>query len=289
MPAVTLVSGPLEETERNARVYRGDILVFRDVGAMAALTDRVADWLVERFEIDPENVHRRLPGSALATLADELRKDVARDPTARGLLREALEEVGVSTGANYRDALKLRVQPPRTGDEDAPLAPLAAHRDTWGSQIPAQTNWWAPVFPVTAERTLALFPDRFREPVPNNSGDWDLAELIRRRRLGDSAGYPLMPLATQPPPWKTAVPLVLEPGDLLCFSGAQLHASVPNTTDRCRFSLEVRTVNGQDALAGQGAPNVDGRTRRIAYHWFKRLTDGEALGTMTDTWATVAR
>lgn len=283
MPGVTVISGPLEEAERNARIYRGDILIFRDVAAMTSLVERVADWLVERFEADPESVHRRLPASLLDAEAADLRKDVARDPTARTLLHRALEEVGVAADRTYRDGLKLRVQPPRPTGDSPLLAPLGAHRDTWGSNLMAQTNWWAPVFPISAERTIALFPGYFRRPVPNDSAAWDLSELIARRTAGrPTRDYPLLPLASEAPPWEAAIPITLEPGDLLCFSGAQLHASVPNRTDRTRFSLEARTVNEADVLAGRGAPNVDGRAPRIAYHWFRRLSDGQRLGSLSD-------
>src|SRR4028119_794800 len=46
---------------------------------------------------------------------------------------------------------------------------------------------------------------------------------------------------------------VIEPGDLLCFSGAHLHASVPNTTGVARFSAAGRTADAGDAAAGRGA------------------------------------
>ena len=47
--------------------------------------------------------------------------------------------------------------------------------------------------------------------------------------------------------------VVVEPGDLLCFSGAHLHASVPNATGVARFSVEARTVDAEDVGAGAGS------------------------------------
>ena len=68
--------------------------------------------------------------------------------------------------------------------------------------------------------------------------------------------------------------MLIEPGELLCFSGAHLHASRPNRTGRTRISIDLRTV---DVMDGQGAPNVDGLTRRTGYDWFHRLSDGACL------------
>ena len=48
-----------------------------------------------------------------------------------------------------------------------------------------------------------------------------------------------------------------EPGGIVLFSGAQLHSSVPNTSTKTRFSIDLRTVHVDDAAAGRGAPNID--------------------------------
>ncbi len=47
------------------------------------------------------------------------------------------------------------------------------------------------------------------------------------------------------------------PGEVLLFSGAQLHTSIPNTSGRARYSVDFRTVDVGDLLAGRGAPLVD--------------------------------
>jgi hypothetical protein len=47
------------------------------------------------------------------------------------------------------------------------------------------------------------------------------------------------------------------PGEVLLFSGAQLHTSIPNTSGRARFSVDFRTVDVGDLMAGRGAPLVD--------------------------------
>jgi hypothetical protein len=44
------------------------------------------------------------------------------------------------------------------------------------------------------------------------------------------------------------------PGEVLLFSGNQLHASIPNTSGRARFSVDFRTVDLPDLMAGRGAP-----------------------------------
>jgi len=281
MTAFTVVSDALSDSERNARLYAGEIIVFRQVPAVKTLLATLAEHVTAHYGADPTRVHTRWSVDGVHAEAEALRKAVAKDPAVKARVNEMFKAVGVELATTYGDGLKQRVQPPKQEAEGRYLAPLGAHRDTWGSNIMAQVNWWAPVWPIAAERTLAIFPTHFRREVPNTSADWDFAELLRRIKAGENTDdYPLLPVATDPPSWEDAVPVTIEPGDLLAFSGAQLHASVPNTTEHTRFSFEIRTISGPDAEAGRGAPNVDSRAPRITYQWFKRLTDGEKLGEM---------
>src|SRR5260370_26666626 len=49
--------------------------------------------------------------------------------------------------------------------------------------------------------------------------------------------------------------VVCPAGGAIVFSGAQMHATVPNTSGRGRFSMDYRTVNLEDVVAGIGAAN----------------------------------
>jgi hypothetical protein len=46
--------------------------------------------------------------------------------------------------------------------------------------------------------------------------------------------------------------LICEPG-----AAAQLHSTVPNTSDSTRYSIDFRTVHLEDVWAQTGAPNID--------------------------------
>ncbi|GMQ90373.1 MAG: hypothetical protein BMS9Abin10_0744 [Gammaproteobacteria bacterium] len=71
--------------------------------------------------------------------------------------------------------------------------------------------------------------------------------------------------------------MVVKPGDLLCFSGAHLHASVPDESGRARFSIETRTVNFDDLRDSYGAPNVDGEGAEKMVRWFCHIEDDRVL------------
>lgn len=275
MTAVRLVSGSLDDGTRREMVYGGDVIVFRDVEPMrelCALTDGLAR---EKLNVDdPVHAHRDLAPSEYESRIKALREDYRKHPEARQLLLSALEAVGAGLVDTFWDWLYLRVAPPGEGG-------LGYHRDTWSSNVYAQTNWWTPIYPIDSERSLAFYPAYWRRPLKNTSANWDLGEVRARRRAGESVR--LVPEPCEVVDASSELRLVPEPGDLLCFSGAHLHASVRNRTDVARFSIEVRTVDGRDVCSGAGAPNVDGEAPRVALGWFRGVGDGVVLREFAET------
>ena len=61
------------------------------------------------------------------------------------------------------------------------------------------------------------------------------------------------------------------------FSGAQLHETVPNTTDLARYSIDFRTVHLDDVIAGRGAPNLDSRCTGTTMRDYLRASDLQHL------------
>jgi hypothetical protein len=235
--------------------------VFKQVGPLVEL----ARHLDGRIGEEPDQV-----------TIDELQRQVRGDEHARQLVGGALEEVGVDPQRTYWDRIRLRIVPPVAGDKE--IGTIGVHRDTWGSNVLSQTNWWLPVRPLASERTIAFFPSYWSRPIENTSASWDLDEIRARRRSGErDEDIPIVPEPTEPVDTEAELRVVIEPGDLLCFSGAHLHASVPNTTPETRCSVELRTVNVDDLARGRGAPDLDGRAPRVPLAWFKSMTDGRPL------------
>ena len=233
-----------------------------------------ADALIrEAFKTDdPVRAQFGLGRGEYLSRVEALQRRFRKDGTAKELFLAALGHVGVDLWRTFWDWPYLRVSP--HGDERAGrrTAGLGFHRDTWSSNVYAQTNWWAPIYPITAGRTVAFYPGYWEEPLKNTSRGWDLEEI--RAGRSDAPVVPGPAETVDPAP---ELRPVIEPGDLLCFSGAHLHASVPNATGVARFSVEVRTVDAGDAADGRGAPNVDGEAPRVASGWFRHVEDDTPL------------
>jgi len=273
MTAVRVLSEALEDGQRRKSIYGGDLLVFKKVPPMeefCAFTDALihevfgtADPVRAQFELDRDEYLSRV---------EALQKRFRKDARAKDLFLAALGHVGVDLRRTFWDWLYLRVSPHGEEHSSRRTAKLGFHRDTWSSNVYAQTNWWAPIYAISAGRTIAVYGEYWEKPLKNTSAGWDLEEI----RSGRSTA-PLVPEPTETVDTDSELRLVMEPGDLLCFSGAHLHASVPNSTGVARFSAEVRTVDAGDAADGRGAPNVDGEAPHVATDWSRHVVDDTPL------------
>jgi hypothetical protein len=273
MSALKVASGALEDEARREAIYGGDLIVFEKVPPMVELCAHADALIREALDTDdPVRAQFGLGRDEYLSRVEALQRRFRGDETAKELFLAALGHVGVDLRRTFWDWLYLRVSP--HGDEHAGrrTAGLGFHRDTWSSNVYAQTNWWATIYPITAGRTVAFYPAYWEEPLKNTSRGWDLEEI----RAGRS-DVPVVPGPTETVNLASELRPVIEPGDLLLFSGAHLHASVPNTTGVSRFSIEVRTVDAGDAADGRGAPNVDGEAPRMASGWFRHVEDGMPL------------
>jgi hypothetical protein len=264
------MTGPLEDERRSEALFGGDLLIFKDVAPLQRFSMLARELLMAVFGNAPQHAQFDLSPEEFTARARDLVERCRRHPAALQGFREVLRHVGVDLDRTYWDWLHLRIQPHQDFTE---AGTLGYHRDTWSSNIDAQTNWWTPVLPITRERTIALYPAYWSRPLANTSASWDL-QRVRE--------MPLVPRPSEPVVADSEVRIVIEPGDLLCFSGAHLHASVPNTSGATRFSVEVRTVTADDVRARRGAPNVDGEAPRVAWRWFRGITSSASLADLAE-------
>lgn len=263
-------------------LFAGELIVFRRLEPIVALGGRVRGLLEDAFGTDaPQTAEGAMTAVRFREASVQARRLVDNDPVVAECWSAALREIGYDPEEVYGDRMRLRVVPSREAARGRRTRPLAPHRDSWGANIPAQINWWLPLYPLAAERTMVIWPDLFDRPVRNTSGEWDFDTLAS----GRIQGYPLLPVAEEEPEIEPAA-VTIEPGDLLAFSAAHLHASRSDDSGVSRLSLDTRTIWAGDVRSGRGAPDVDGAPKRPRWEWFVRQSDGrnanEVFGTTSN-------
>lgn len=287
----TSVSRALEPRDFHGRIYDGQVLRLGALQPMRDLVDFTRAFLEEAFApFAPVEIHRHLTHQQQTESFAQRQRDFARSPEVRRLWRAVFEAAGLDADGLARDSLYLRFQPHQDPGSVVPrartTATIAFHRDTWGSNLYAQTNWWAPIYEIDAGRTFAIYPSLWDRPVANSSASFDLAALLERSKAGGRNAVDAdeaIPHLTEQLEVADATPVVIEPGEIIAFSSAHAHAGVPNSTGLTRISLETRTLWIDDVREGLGAPNVDGHARWMSPGMFRRASDevplNEILGT----------
>ncbi len=275
---VTRLHGPIDNEEIHARLYAGEVLVFDRSPESNAVLECAVSLARQAFvPYEPLDAADILSVEDFTRHALNMRRACVTDETFATVWQAFLATVGVNLARSYWDAPRLRAMPSGDQYQNRRVRPLPAHRDTWGSNLAQQINWWAALYPITAQRTIKLYPVYFSSSVANSSADWNIETLRRFRSQGRAAEYPLLPLVQETLDEAEARALIIEPGEIVAFSAAHLHASVPNQSGITRFSMELRTVDRAHVLSESGAPHMDCATPHTAYEWFKNPISGDVL------------
>ncbi len=254
------------------KIFAGRILIFDALPSVRELVGAARGLLEDIFG-------GAFPPTAFETFGhEEYRRRLKRarsrfmnSDVISSLYREAILSAGADLETTYIDKLALRCSPPYEAEYAPGFGALPPHRDSWGSGLDCQINWWLPFYEIAEGRTMAIFPRCFNRHVRNDSAGWDW------RRATTEPDYPILPSALQPPDWREAVHVVIPPGSLMAFSGSHLHATVRNATGQARISSDTRTVDLAHLQAGRGAPNADRGNTPPNLEWFCHIGSGSCL------------
>lgn len=250
------VSG--EELRR--QLYAGNLVILTRLQALSDFVEYTRRELAEVFwPHDPEHVHEYISASDMAKLLSVWKPRFIHAEQSKKLVREIVAEAGFAPVETHYDLPKPRTSFPVGHLTTGVAFAFPWHRDTWYSAPAQQINWWLPIFPVRADNAMTFDLAKFDRPVPNSSGGFDYYENNARRittATGSTREAQARPGAIDHHAAQDLIVLPA-PGEVLLFSGNQLHASTPNTSGLARYSVDFRTVSVPDLKANQGAPLVD--------------------------------
>ena len=279
MPAL-LTNPDIPAPDLRQRLYSGDLIILTRLRSLAEFVGYLRAELTELFAPhDPEHAHEHIDKAAMAKLLGDWKPRWIHAEQSREMVRAIIAEAGFEPEYTHYDVPKPRTSFP-VGHLTTGIAfAFPWHRDVWYSAPAQQVNWWLPVFPVTESNAMSFDLASFGRPVPNTSGDFDYYENNSRRlSTAKSIGRETQarPAAIGHTPSLDVTPLPA-PGELLLFSGAQLHKSVPNMSGLARYSVDFRTVDTRDLRDGRGAPLADAYCTGTAVRDFVSVKDESAF------------
>ena len=272
--------------ELRQRIYDGNLIILTRLRAVSDFVEYTRQQLTELFSPhDPEHVHEHVDPADMAKMLGVWKPGFIHSDVSKKLVCEIIREAGLPAGSTHYDVPKPRTSFPVGHLTTGVAFAFPWHRDVWYSAPAQQINWWLPIWPARDDNSMAFDPPSFDRAVPNSSDAFDYyqnnagrltaaAQVTRERQARPGA------VDHHPDHQLIALPA---PGAILLFSGAQLHTSIPNTSGRARYSVDFRTVDARDLVAGRGAPLVDVHCTGTAIRDFHNVADESSFDEKTVT------
>lgn len=267
----------LGDADRRRRLFSGDIFLFSPTPGSEALIALGREMLEAAFAPhDPRLLHKHHTAEEVAAVLAKLKPAFIHHPECKRLISQIMAEHGVDTDALYFDVPRMRSAYPKDFLSSGIAYAFHPHRDTWYSAPMCQVNWWLPIYPVDPDNAMGFYPRYFSEPVANNSEIYNYYEWNTKNRAS-AVQHVKQDTREQPKPQQALEPVTNRylppPGGMIAFAAAQLHETVPNTTDVARYSIDFRTVHIDDLATRNGARNIDSRCTGTTMRDYLRASD----------------
>jgi len=236
-------------------ILRGDVVAVRQLPALPGLLALMEESLTGAFDgTDLEQIHLHHDFPDMKARAAIAYDSLTQDKRIIDAVQTIIVGLGLDPDSVLWEWPGMRLLFPaehggrgvyRTANSGA----LAAHRDTWYGSPQHQINLWGPIRQLDPDATLRIYTRYFRKTVANSSRGYDTWQ--------NRCGLALPPSIQTSVSAEGAFAPPLEIGDVMCFSGHQLHASAVNRSGRTRVSFEFRLLHKHDEGQDYAAPNTD--------------------------------
>ena len=263
---------------RRGQLYNGRLFVFSARPSTIALCDFARSMIEAAFDgKDPRNAQYSMPVEEFVSICAPLKPAFIHHPMTMKLLRNVVEELGCSLNDTYVDVPRLRMVTHGGYLTSGVGYAHHPHRDTWYSAPMCQLNWWLPIYPFDSESSMAFHARYWNQPIRNGSAGFNYyrwnAEGRKHAAKHIKQDTRVQPHAEEGLELEPQIRVVCPPGGIVLFSAAQLHSTVPNTSELTRYSIDFRTVNIDDVVAMRGAPNIDSAATGTSLRDFRRAAD----------------
>jgi hypothetical protein len=273
-----LVGPQWSDSRRRERLYAGDVFVLNPAASAMALVNRARELLEVAFAPHhPTVAQYHMPVEEYAAVLARVKPAFIHDPVCKRLIPQLVDEVGGDVSQMYFDVPRMRSATANDYLTTGIAYAFHPHRDTWYSAAQAQINWWLPIYEIEPDNGMVFYPDWFAKALENSSHTYNYyrwnrdSRSVAVKQIGtDTRVQPRLTGDVDLGPGLRVVPPV---GGIMMFSAQHLHATVPNTTEVTRFSIDFRTVHRGDLEQGRAAPNVDSRCTGTALRDFLSCVD----------------
>jgi hypothetical protein len=273
---VVHVDPQVSNDELRSLLYRGDLVLLTRIAAVAEFVAFAREQLEELFAPHaPREAHAHHSPAELARILGVWKPKFIHHPRSKALLKAVVTAAGFDPDQTMYDVPKPRTSYPREHLTTGIAYAFPWHRDTWYAAPAQQINWWFPVANLVAQNAMKFDLQSFARQVENDSDGFDSYQANRERlTVASQVGKDTRSRPRALNHGASEEMIVLpDAGQILLFSGAQLHASIENTSGIARYSVDFRTIDRRDVTSGAGAPMVDVRCAGTVLREYRSVQD----------------
>jgi hypothetical protein len=272
------IDSKMNDDARTRELYQGSIFVHSPCRGALKLCALAQELIEEAFGPgDPLKVQETLSAERCAEVLATLKPKFIHHPNAKEHIQEMLGELGCDLEKTYFDVPRMRTAFPGDYLKSGIAYAFHPHRDVWYSAPFCQINWWMPIYKINSENSMAIHPHYWSRAVKNGSSQYNYYKWNQESRKNAAQHVKtdtrVQPRPEEPMELDPQIRLVCDVGGAYQFSAAQMHSTVPNTSDLTRFSIDFRTVQLDDVWSRTGAPNVDSACTGTTMEDYLRGTD----------------
>jgi hypothetical protein len=272
------IDSKINDDRRRNELYKGSIFFHAPCASAEKLCELARQLAEELFRpLDPRKIQDSLSAEQAAAMLSVLKPKFIHHPEAKKYIQGMLAELECDLEKTYFDVPRLRTAFPGNYLKSGIAYAFHPHRDTWYSAPFCQINWWIPVYAISSENCMAIHPRYWSQPIRNSSSGYNYHRWNTESRYNAAQhvkeDHRVQPKPEEPVELDPQFRLICEPGAVYQFSAAQLHSTVPNTSDLTRYSIDFRTVHLDDVWSRTGAPNIDSACTGTSMGDFLKGTD----------------
>jgi hypothetical protein len=276
------IDSKMNDDTRRKEIYSGSVFFHAPCASAVKLCELARELVEEKFRpLDPRRIQDSISAEQAAEMLAVLKPKFIHHPLAKQHIQAMLSELGCDLEKTYFDVPRLRTAFPGDYLKSGIAYAFHPHRDTWYSAPFCQINWWMPVYPIGSENCMAIHPRYWTQSIRNSSSGYNYQKWNMESRHNAAqhvkADTRVQPRPEEPVELDPQFRLICEPGAAYQFSSAQLHSTVPNTSDLTRYSIDFRTVHLDDVWSRTGAPNIDSACTGTSMVDFLKGTDFSRL------------
>ncbi|MDA9605657.1 phytanoyl-CoA dioxygenase family protein [Candidatus Pelagibacter sp.] len=246
-------------------IIDGDIHILKESNSLNEIINYSKNIIYKHFNglQDVQRAQEKIDVKDYVEIIMKIKNDFTNSIETDQLMASMLQKLNLQNEDIFFDKPKIRVATYNKYLESGAGYVFKPHRDSWYAGPISQLNFWFPIFDIDLNSTFAIYPNYWGKKILNSSENFDYDLWKEKFRYTankhiktDTRNHPL---ALEEVDKSNEFRIDCSAGDLVVFSGCHLHGTIPNVSNKTRFSIDFRIIS-KDLFERNVGINIDSKS-----------------------------